>query len=438
MKSFKKYFSTFVHTGMAVLVVLSLSSCNEDDDESPPRITIDSPFENQTFLSTDTIEAVATMMDNEQVIGVDLELLDLEFNQAATKQSYPASGSNFNFGQLFPINNSLLPTGDYYLAFRATDGPNVGSAFVKIRINAIPRLFEGVTVLTSQNNQSYVYYREADESEFELQYDFFSDAVGAGLNYRQNILGVAGGVAGNTDFFETEEFSIVNSLPGFGTIGEPYFLSMKFDEDLEQYFVTQRDGRIRVFDKASFSINGFDALPNHFPLEVFASEDGYFLCEKEIDGPIYSLTFYSFQGLLFNNYPVSGSVKGVFDRNLNEKYVWVDDPEGLELRILNITNELLSLPYERPGARLFDVAQAGDNSFILSTSEGLLRYNYSNGGTVILNSSTTEGELFFDEYNQLIYLISGQDAFIYGINGAQAGGFSFPRDIVYVGFDYNR
>ncbi|MGB6038175.1 MAG: hypothetical protein WBG42_18000, partial [Cryomorphaceae bacterium] len=154
--------------------------------------------------------------------------------------------------------------------------------------------------------------------------------------------------------------------------------------------------------------------------------------------PLYTLVFYSFQGLLFDIYQVNGAIRGVFYRNLNEKFVWVDSPEGLELRILNISTEFLSLPYQRPGARLSDVIQTGNNSFIISTSEGLLRYNYSNGGTVILNSSAPEGDLYFDDLNQLIYLVSGQVARIYSVNGDQAGEFSFPRNIVDIGFDYNR
>jgi hypothetical protein len=438
MKSYKKYFSTFVHTAMAILILLSLSSCNDDEDENPPRITIESPFENQMFSSTDTIEASAIITDNEQITSVELELLDLEFNQVAVKQSYPASGSTFNFGQLFAIDTPELQTGDYYLAFRANDGRNVGSAFVKIKINAIPRELEGVLVLTSQNNQSYIYYREEDESEFEIESNFFTDAVGGGLNYRQNIFATAGGEVGDADFFEIEEFSIINTLPGFGNTGVPFYLSMTYDIGVEQFILTNREGRVRVLDKNASLLLGFDGLENHFPLEVFPTEDGYFLSEKEIDGPLYTLVFYSFQGLLFDIYQVNGAIRGLFYQNLDEKFVWVDNPEGLELRILDISTEFLSLPYQRPGTRLADVVRTGNNAFIISTSEGLLRYNYSNGGTVIFNSSAPEGDLYFDDLNQLIYLSSGQDAFIYSMNGAEVGGFSFPREIVYIGFDYNR
>jgi len=438
MKSFKFSFSTFVHTALCVLVIFSLSSCKDDEDENPPRVTIISPFENQSFSSTDTIEASAVITDNEQLTSVELEILDLEFNQVAVKQSYPASGTTFNFAQLFPIDAPQLQTGDYYLAFRANDGRNVGSAFVKIRINAIPRELEGVLILTSQDNQSYIYYREDDQNEFEVEHNFFSDAVGGGLNFRQNIFATAGGEAGDALFLETEDFTVVNSFPGFGITGLPDYLSVTFDAELEQFIVSQRDGRVRVLDKSAFALLSFDGLVNHLPLKVFGNADGYFVSEKEIDGPIYSLTFYSFQGFLLDNYPVAGDVKGVFDLNFNEKFVWVDDPEGLELRLLNVSTEFLSLPYERPGERLYDVIRTGNNAFVISTSEGLLRYNYSNGGTVIVNSAAPEGNLYFDDLNQLIYLVTGQDVLIYAMSGSQVGEFSFPREIAYVGFDYNR
>lgn len=438
MKSFKNPFSTFVHSVFIFALVFSLSSCKDDEDESPPRITIESPFENQIFSSLDSIEAAATITDNEQITSVELEILDLEFNQVAVRQSYPASGSTFSFGQLFPINQPQLLTGDYYLAFRANDGSNVGSAFVKIKINAIPRVLEGVLVLTSLNNQSYVYYREADENDFELEHNFFADAVGGGLNYRQNILATAGGLVGNADFFELEEFGIVNSLPGFGNNGIPFYLSTKYDAKLEQFFLTDREGRIQVFDKSTFLLRGFDGLQNHLPLEVFGTQNGYFLSEKEMTGPNFRLTSYSYQGLLFTNHFVSGEVKGVFDRNFNEKYVWIDDPEGLEMRILNETTEFLSLPYQRLGARLKDVVQISSNGFVISTSDGLFRYTYSNGGTVILDSTAPEGDLYFNDLDQLIYLITGHQVRIYALSGVLVGELSFPQDIRYVGFDYNR
>ena len=438
MKSFKLPFSTFVYTALISLAVIALSSCNDDEDEVPPRITVQSPFENQVFSSTDTIQAVATITDNEQITSVELEILDLEFNQVAIKQGFPASGTTFDFGQFFPINAPQLSTGDYYLAFRANDGNNVGSAFVKIKINGLPRELEGVLILTSESTQSYIYYREADESQFEIAKNFFSDAVGGGLNYRENIFATAGGTAGDAVFYEIEDYLVISSLPGFGMTGLPYFISVKYHENLQQFTVTNREGRIRVFDKNAFATLGFDGLSGYLPLDVFESEDGFFIAEKELDGPIYALTLYSFQGLLLDNFPVSGEVKGVFDRNLNEKFVWVDDPEGLELRILNVSSQFLSLPYERPGERLLDVVRINQNTFILSTSEGLLRYNYGNGGTAVLASSSPGDQIYFDELNQLIYITEGPNCSIYSFDGNQLDQFSFPRAIEYVGFDYNR
>jgi hypothetical protein len=76
--------------------------------------------------------------------------------------------------------------------------------------------------------------------------------------------------------------------------------------------------------------------------------------------------------------------------------------------------------------------------FVLSTSDGLLRYNYSNGGIAPINDSAPEGNLFYDELNQLVYLVNGNEALVYTTEGNELGGFSLTEEIVYVGFDYNR
>ena len=435
MKSFKTLFSTFVYSASIFLII---SGCKEEKDELAPRIFPESPFENQQFFSTDTITAEARITDDNQIEYVDLEILDANFNQVSVKERYLASGTTFEFGQLFPINGPELQTGIYYLAFRAGDGENVGSAFVEIRINAIPRELEGVMVGCGQNNQTYIYRSDDLSPEFTLEFTSFTDLRGGGLNYRQNILGIAGGEVGNVDFLEIEEYGVVNSLPGFGTPGLPYFLSLSFDDERERFYLTEREERIRVFDKRGFALVGFDGLPSHLPLSVFGSDEGYFVLEKEIDAPIYSLCFYSEAGLRFEVYPVAGEVRSVEVRNTNEFFVWVDNPDGLELRLLNLTTGLLSLPYSRPGDRLQGAVRTGSNTFVVSTSSGLLRYNYSNGGTVILNSNLELGELYYDELNELIYHINGNDLTILTSAGNQVGEETFPHPIAFVGFDYNR
>ena len=418
--------------------MFSFSACNEETDENPPRIFTISPFENETFQATDTIEAIATVTDDRQIEYVDLEILDLDFNQVSVKERYTVSGSNVEFARLFPIGNSDLPTGDYYLAFRASDGENVGSGFVKIRINGVPRELEGVYVLTVQGNITRVHYREADEFEFDEEFSIASDAIGAALNYRKNILAIAGGDIGDAVFLETEEYSIVNSLPGFGTPDLPFFTSLSFNREDDVFYLSQRDGTMRIFDELGSSLVGFNGLDNHLILSMFGSGFDVYACEKQLAGPIHSLTRYTETGLLINVYPVAGEVLGVFEKSTNEEFVWIDNPEGLELRILNENSELLSLPYERPNTRLHGVIRISGNAFVINSEDGLLRYNYSNGGTVILDADAPEGELYFDDLNELIYLVQENQFSIYSIDGSQVGSASFNAPILYIGFDYNR
>jgi hypothetical protein len=438
MNRFSFPFSTLVHTLPLVVLMALFSACKEEVDDQSPRVFIDSPFENQTFQSTDTIEAAATITDNEQVVYVDLELLDLDFNQVSVKQRYAVSGSTVEFGQLFPVGNPNLETGDYYLAFRASDGDNVGSAFVKIRINAIPRVLEGVFVVTVQNNQTRIYRSEEGTSPFEFEHDLFSDAVGAALNFQDNVLAVAGGDVGDAVFLETGEYQMVNSLPGFGTPDLPFFVSLQFDSEKDRFYLSQRDETIRIFNGDGESLAAFSGLPNHLANAFYGSGEHLYASEKELDGPIRSLTRYTQMGLLLNVFPVSGDVRGVFPKSGFEEFVWVDDPEGLELRILNEQTELLAQPYERPGARLFGVVRISGNSFIINTTDGLLRYNFSNGGTVILDSSSPEGELYFDDLSGLVYLVSGNELIVYTTSGEAIGGATFIHPVIYVGFDYNR
>jgi len=437
MKSFKKGFLTFVHSSL-IFVLFGLISCSEEQDEISPRVIVSSPFENESFQSTDTIGVTAIINDNEQVTSVDIELLDLDFNLVGRKESFLVTGSTVNFRQSYPINGLFLESGDYYLAIRASDGNNVGSGFVKIRVTGVPRELEGTIVITKEFNQTTVFYNLANETDFQIRLNFFSDIVGAGLNYCQDILVTAGGEAGDAIFFELGEFSAINSLTGFGNGGLAFFSTVAFSKDIGRFFVAESEGVVRVFDENASQLLAFNALAENIPQEIFGSSEGYFIEEKEIDSPVTVLSHYSFQGLLFDVYLVSGAIRAFFDLSFTEKFVWVDNPAGFELRLLNLTNKGMSLAYQRIDSRLHDVIRVEHDIFILSTSEGLFRYNFSNGGISPINESAPEGDLYYDDLNGLIYLVTGTEITIFTILGNQLGGLEFDQEIVFVGFDYNR
>src|SRR5690606_38881807 len=101
MKSFQFKFCTIVHTALNCLIVMSilisLQSCKDDKDEMSPRVTIESPYENQNFSAVDTITIFANITDNEQIKSVEVSLVDTEYNSLGVSRTYQVSGSSVSF-----------------------------------------------------------------------------------------------------------------------------------------------------------------------------------------------------------------------------------------------------------------------------------------------------------------------------------------------------
>jgi len=63
---------------------------------------------------------------------------------------YPQATGNYNLSAIYPISNTSLQTGDYYMLVRANNESNYRNKYQKIFINGLPLQFEDVVVLTEK------------------------------------------------------------------------------------------------------------------------------------------------------------------------------------------------------------------------------------------------------------------------------------------------
>ncbi|HKL02311.1 MAG TPA: hypothetical protein VJ911_01495, partial [Cryomorphaceae bacterium] len=225
MKSFTAQFLTLVHTAAITLIaglLAMLSGCKEDVDEDPPRVFISTPFENQPISSIDTIYVSATITDNERVAYVEIDLLDQNFSSVTDPIRFNTSGTEESFGYEFYLNEPFLTSGVYYFTVRAGDGENVGSAYKQVNLSAIPREIDQFVAVTYSFNNVDIYKGSSLQS-WDLLVNRFADFQGAALNYRQNILGVAGGVVGDANFYNLDDGEVLVAYTGMGEPSIPYF-----------------------------------------------------------------------------------------------------------------------------------------------------------------------------------------------------------------------
>lgn len=442
MKSFQCPFLTLVHSGLRwsvwLLMATCLLACNDDEDLPSPRITIQKPTENQLLQAVDTVIVEGVVTDAVGIEQIEIQLVNQDFASASDRQTYPASGTTFNFSLPFLLDEPLLSSGTYYVAVRAKSGERTGSSFKRVQLSAIPRVLEETMVATKSSFAVTLWTREEGETDWEARLMRNMDCIGAALNYRQNILAIAGGEVGNLEFYDTEEYEMFHSVAGLGTPSLPFFLGLTYDTAVEEFLVLLREPRMRIFDHLGAGVTGFPLRPDHLPSAGFAAIDHYFAVESPISLPNQLLTVYARPGLLMATVELGGPALGVFGRNASEVYVWENHPEGAKLRLANIDTQLVQDIFQRSDEELIDVVEISTGVFAFLTDAGLYRYTYNTGGTVVISGGITGNRLFYEALSQTYYVADGHNLMRIAPNGAVIGTSTFSDQVLWVGFNYNR
>lgn len=440
MKSFTTQFLTLVHTASIALVVCLLavlSGCEEDVDEDPPRIFISEPYENQPISAIDTFSVSATITDNERVAFVEIDLLDQNFSSVIAPSRFSSSGTEVAFGTQFYLEEPFLTSGPYYLAVRAGDGDNIASAYKQVNLSAIPREIDQFVAVTYSTNNVDI-FKGATLQSWDLLLNDFVDFQGAALNYRQNIIGIAAGDIGDAHFYNLDDGEIRISYTGFGTPSIPYFRGLDYNHDSENFILLQDEPRARVLDKYAEGLYAAELFSSFRPVRSFDFGDSYFVYEKRVTAEQFLLTRYSKAGLLFSSYTPSGPVIGVFEKDLDQYFVWENGAEGARLSLLTLDNELLSPIFTRNGETLKACVEVDSGIFVFSTDQGLYRYNFGNGGTAVLNTAFSPATLLYDDLDGVLYATSGNTVYLVSLDGSVGESYTFSNPIGFFGVDYNR
>ncbi|MFN2424236.1 MAG: hypothetical protein ABR572_10735 [Cryomorphaceae bacterium] len=430
--------NSLMRWGLLCAILFSALACNDDEDDvASPRVFIDAPTENQIVFSVDTLLVEARITHDRGITSAEIELVDEDFNPVAPKAVYSASGTDHHLSEFYTLNKPLFSSGIYYIAVRASDGSKTGSGFKRVQLSAVPRVLQRVMVGLRATNLVRIAERTSNGNWVDILTRTM-DCRGVGLNYRHNILAMAGGEIGDLEFFETGEFEQIGSVPGLGTPSLPYFLGLEYSREFEEFIALQRDPRLRAFDRRAAPAAGFPLNDDHLPLAVFTANDRYYVNESPISQPNQLLTVYARPGLLLNTFELGGPAIGVFARNPFEVFVWENNPEGLKLRLIDVEGQLVSDIFQRNGEELRAVAEIQSGFFAFLTDQALLRYNYNTGATTTVSNNVDADRMFYDDLSQHYYLASGSTLTQMSQGGDVISVSEFSSEVFWVGFDYNR
>jgi hypothetical protein len=125
-------------------------SCNNDEDENEPVITILGPEEGLQVFIPDTLAVQFKVTDDRSVISVYVSILDENNIQIVQPVYFYPDSTSITAEALIPLTDKSLETGSYTIIVSASDGSNEVKAFRLIMINELPVELTGYIAVTSQ------------------------------------------------------------------------------------------------------------------------------------------------------------------------------------------------------------------------------------------------------------------------------------------------
>lgn len=441
MKSYPTSFSTLVHSVTKALILSVVTgiffACSKAADEQKPVVTVLAPHENQSFSTRDTIVVDVSATDNESLksLTISLKTVDDATLQSAT---YPISGATVNYTTEFVLDLPLLSSGGYYLAVKAVDESNNStSAFVNLQLQAIARKVERYVFVTAIDLDTRVFVDSLFiNPEQILTLDM--DCRGAALNYRQNVFGITGGVAGDAIFYRTTDFQVINTYPNPGTSSIQYYYGLGFAVDPATFVLLRNDPAYRLLDNEARSLATENLQFGYRPVQSFQTVNHILVEQIGVTGSARILATYTRQGLLLNTISVEGPLRLASPKGNDSFYLWISRPGGAALCTFSTTNSLLETLYSRPGEELLSAMEIATGEFIIATSGGMFRFSANTGNTIVLNPSLHPRILAYNEIDGTILAGEANTAYRISPTGEVLQSVQMPSDLLFIGVDYNR
>lgn len=390
---------------------LFLLSCEQEPENLFPVIDISSPVLNQHFIIPDTIHIEANITDDQGLTKIKVGLVNDQFISVLTSYYLSLEGKNYHLSMDFPITDSSLETGDYYLLIRAEDETEFKNEYIKIHITAIPLEFEKLVVLTQPSPSLVKVSSVSKDGQFNSILDVYTDYSSSEVDSKSRLLFIAGINLFDITSINLDEKEIKwqrNTFPPL-PMHAPY--CMCFNEYL---YISYATNFIYGFRSDGSMVFNTTIEENKLPSRILKYNE-YLLADlqSKTGGFNYLATYYLATGSerqrMQNSYSVvdfydAGEINALIIANGNEEgRIGVYDPDE------NVETLLLELP-EKINFSL----KITDNEYLVGTSQKNYLFNLNslslnevlNGMTFTLMRYEPLSDKIFAAGDKEMYMIS--------------------------------
>jgi hypothetical protein len=411
-------------------------SCKKKDTE-PPVIVVNSPYENQSFSVFDSIKVSAIIQDNKQITSVDIVLTDENFVPVLQTISYYPNKTIYELKTSYILDDINLPSGSYYLQIKASDGINTRNNFTKLQVFETPKILKFITVFTKSGSTINI---QKVDSVFNISTlkTLNSDYCGSAVNSRFQQLYLAGSIINDIKVFSLSDMQTKWSVQSMPDPPTPYFESIYLNQG--SLFVSFRQNTFNVYNQDGSNISS-KILDNGMVASKFMQHPKYLFTEQyqiPLGARKISL-YYPLSYALYQELTMDFNIVDFFTKDDDNVYITANKNGQGILKIYNIASNGVWQPLNIPSGKIYSSCQINSNDLLISKTNEILLYQYSNTNLVTFKSGINGYKIKKEELSNNIFACDDKKIYIFTYpNGGLVNTININDSILDFHFVYNR
>lgn len=419
-----------------IFFLLIIVGCTPDE-EVFPSIEVEQPSDHEHYSFGDTMHVKARVYSDEPINWVEVTLLNQQFIPVCPSQSiYPEEADSY-ISMDYIIDNPEIENGLHYLLIEAQDKSGSTKKFVSLDLNGLAlRSIALITIIRNGTNQQA--FLKIDSLLAVNQVGIHNgDYSSSAINSKQSLLYINGRYTGSLSAFDLNSGETVWNIPAILNPPFSFFEQMIFQDNIVVEGYT--DGKI-------MGMTGSGSPRYQFVIQQFIPKSllrhyGMLIVEQ---------LYYTGAGTVISAYyENSGSQKcwigidydiiTMFSENEEKVIIFGNDETGGISARLDLFNDISYELTTFGSNTIYSCIQIDNYNYLISTMNGIMRYNPMNGQSVFFESGVHPGTMCYDKVDNVLYIAYDKTIDFYNQSTTQfLGSINLADTIRDIHIQYNK
>lgn len=384
-------------------LLVTLASCQKDQDTETPSVRITAPTSSSFIRSFEqTLSIQADVSDNQSLSRYLITVKGQQTGYTLLSDAANIDGTSFLLSRSYLLDDVRAPTDDYLITIRVEDDAgNERSDFQQFQYFGAPRELVNIGVVASDGNTCNIYVLS---TEFQLVNTLSNpvSAIGFSDYHQELLLGIADQPL--IHVIDPETWNVSATFGNGTTIADDFVRD--FHSDGSKQYVALFDERVIQLNASGQTGINYQLPQNHRPEEVCSNENWIICSAKVVGSNQNTLVFFNKQtGVFQGSSNVAFEILGI--ETYEDQFLVVGENEiGLFNPTTNSYNEQ---PWLIAGQTVNAIAKANLGFYAIAHPDGVYHYRFSDGSIIFPSSNMNADDLVFDDLNGVTYALNGSE-----------------------------